>query len=200
MRKPVQVVTAALALAALLPAAPPAAGATVTVKALDFEFDPRTRKVAQGTEVRWRNDGDAPHTATRDGILGWDSENLDSGDVFCCETFRFAGGYPYVCEYHAAQDMKGTIKVRVKVSPASGGTGTTFTITVGTVALPSGHRFHVRWRKGMGEWKNLEKSTRDRTLEFTPGSRGPGTYGFKSRVRTDDEKTTWSPVRSVAVS
>lgn len=73
----------------------------------DFAFDPAVTSVPVGTEVTWRNEDPAAHTATAlDGEF--DSDTLDPGAAF---KFRFEepGTFSYRCEIHP--EMKGTVKV-----------------------------------------------------------------------------------------
>lgn len=84
------------------------ASATTTpaaVEVQDYEFSPARLTVGRGTEVTWRNTGQAPHTVTGDGF--------DSGEMAAGATFahRFAspGTYEYRCELHPR--MQGVVEV-----------------------------------------------------------------------------------------
>lgn len=73
----------------------------------DFAFQPERIEVAVGTEVKWNQRDDAPHTATaEDG--SFDSGTLEKGDEFRY-VFQAAGEYPYICEIHP--EMTGTVVV-----------------------------------------------------------------------------------------
>ncbi|HEX5148040.1 MAG TPA: plastocyanin/azurin family copper-binding protein [Candidatus Limnocylindrales bacterium] len=86
--------------------------ATVTVAAVNFEFQPASRSVKVGDVVRWTFAGD-PHTVTS-GAPGapdgrFDSGIKDAGGSFQV-TFDAAGTYRYFCQIHPEQ-MVGTIVV-----------------------------------------------------------------------------------------
>lgn len=93
--------------------------ATVTVAAVNFEFQPESRTVMAGDVVRWTFAGE-PHTVTSgtsgapDG--GFDSGIKDPGGSFQL-TFDSAGTFRYFCQIHPEQ-MVGTIVVSVGTTPA----------------------------------------------------------------------------------
>jgi len=71
-------------------------------------FSPSTLTIAIGDSVRAVNDDTNHHTFTDSGVF-------DSGDVAPSGgyTYRFtkAGTFDFVCSYHQAVGMKGTITV-----------------------------------------------------------------------------------------
>lgn len=86
----------------------PASG-SLEVEMRDFVFDPKEVWVEPGTEVTWLNAGSVVHTATaEDG--SWDSGDVAPGKEFS-QTFDEMGDLSYVCVYHQAQGMVGTIHV-----------------------------------------------------------------------------------------
>ncbi|MDO8483864.1 MAG: plastocyanin/azurin family copper-binding protein [Candidatus Limnocylindrales bacterium] len=93
--------------------------ATVTVAAVNFEFQPESRTVMAGDVVRWTFAGE-PHTVTSgtpgapDG--GFDSGIKDPGGSFQL-TFDSAGTFRYFCQIHSEQ-MVGTIVVSAAATPA----------------------------------------------------------------------------------
>jgi plastocyanin len=96
----------------------PVDAATVTVAAINFEFQPVSRTVKEGDVVRWTFTGD-PHTVTSgtpaspDGRF--DSGIKDAGGSFQL-TFDTAGTYRYFCQIHPEQ-MTGTIVVTAGTEP-----------------------------------------------------------------------------------
>lgn len=96
-----------------------ATGSTVVMTGA-FRFDPAELRVPVGTTVTWRNDSGAPHTATFDparakvappsGAQPFDSGSLSQGQTFS-HTFDAAGTFEYVCTFHAAAGMVGTVVV-----------------------------------------------------------------------------------------
>jgi plastocyanin len=80
------------------------------VKIENFSFDPRTVSVTAGTEVRWENYDDSPHSIV-DAALGLRSKALDTDESFA-HVFAKPGTYHYICGLHP--QMKGTIEVLPK--------------------------------------------------------------------------------------
>jgi plastocyanin len=79
----------------------------------NFAFVPQDITISAGTTVTWRNDDNAPHTATADDKL-FDSGDMAAGDEFSY-TFTEPGVYPYYCVWHGAaggQGMAGTVTVK----------------------------------------------------------------------------------------
>lgn len=102
---------------------------SVLVSLRDFAFAPSEVRVRAGDTVRFRNDGDALHTATaRDG--SYDSGLLRPGGV-ADRTFRTAGTYAFWCTLHP--DMVATIRVAAAdgAVPAQAPDGTQGTATEG---------------------------------------------------------------------
>ena len=72
-------------------------------------FSPSELTVAVGTAVKVvDDDGDAPHNIVVDGVGR--SETMNEGDEFSL-TFAKAGSFQFVCTFHEAQGMKGTVTV-----------------------------------------------------------------------------------------
>jgi plastocyanin len=92
-----------------------AQAATVTVAAMNYEFQPATRTIAVGDVVRWTFSGE-PHSVTsRDGLF--DSGVTNPGGSFQF-TFATAGTYRYYCQVHPEQ-MFGTIVVKAAAPTAT---------------------------------------------------------------------------------
>ena len=92
-------------------ASPAATDDEVTVKIVDFEFEPATTEVSVGTTVTWANDGPTAHTSTAFGEGGtkiWDSNILNRGDDYSFAMDE-AGTFNYVCSLHPS--MKARIVV-----------------------------------------------------------------------------------------
>jgi len=78
-----------------------------TVEMVDFAFEPADATIEVGGKVTWKNQGQAPHTATSDDG-GFDTGTIDPGKL-AAATFDKAGRFSYICTIHP--DMKGTIEV-----------------------------------------------------------------------------------------
>jgi len=84
--------------------------ATVTIGAYDNYFQPGNFQIAEGTQVRWVNNGQHIHTVTADDG-SWDSGDLTPGAAFV-KTFDRPGTYYYYCRHHTeGAGMRGTIVV-----------------------------------------------------------------------------------------
>ena len=82
--------------------------ATVTIK--DFNFNPTTVNVHEGSSVEWTNSGAVGHTVTFDDG-SYDSGTIDAGHK-ADHQFGKAGTYTYKCKIHPT--MTGTITVSAK--------------------------------------------------------------------------------------
>jgi plastocyanin len=76
--------------------AQPATGTEVKID--NFSFAPNTITVPVGTEVRWTNLDDIPHTVVSND-KAFKSKALDTDDQFTY-TFTKAGTYKYFCSIH----------------------------------------------------------------------------------------------------
>ena len=92
--------------------------ATVTVAAMNFQYQPASRTVSVGDTVHWTFKGD-PHSVTS-GPPGNPDGRFDSGITDPGGSFQFtfvsAGTYHYFCQVHPEQ-MFGTIVVKAAASP-----------------------------------------------------------------------------------
>jgi plastocyanin len=177
----------------------PASGLAPQVSVQDFQFSPTPITVAQGTALTWHNNGPHTHTSTGDTPLGlWSTGNIAPNSTSPAVTFRAAGSYPYHCSIHPTT-MHGVVRVPILVSPASGTTATTFTLTL-TSALAAGFTYDVQRRLGTGTWTTFRTGVTTRTVTFK--ATAPGTYSLRSRlVRTSNHAASkWSPLKHVTVS
>ncbi len=93
-----------------------AGAAEVTANMAEFSFTPPSLTIQVGDTVRWQNTGRVPHTTTSDTGV-WDSGTLSPGGSFSRQ-FMTPGTYTYMCRFHQAQGMRGTITVSAP-SPTS---------------------------------------------------------------------------------
>ena len=104
----VSMVTSALMLALVTLTSGPktfgVAPAQVEIKIDNFTFTPNTITVPVGTEVRWTNHDDIPHTVVSDD-KAIKSKVLDTDEQF---TYKFtkAGTYNYFCSIHPKMTAK----------------------------------------------------------------------------------------------
>ena len=94
-------VTGALFVALALPASARVAAVdrVVTIHIHDNLFAPSALTVADGTTVRWINDGRNTHNVTPDSGRAFGSANLGPGKTYV-HTFKNAGAFAYYCTLH----------------------------------------------------------------------------------------------------
>jgi plastocyanin len=87
-------------------------------------FDPDTVTIAAGDTVKWTNTGFVTHSVTFDpsmaakaadvvlpaGVAPFDSGNIEEDGTFS-HTFTVKGNYKYICKFHEAMGMVGTVIV-----------------------------------------------------------------------------------------
>jgi plastocyanin len=99
--------------------AAPATAGDVGVQAVDYEFMPKTLKIAPGDSVTWTFSGESEHTATsvRGQAESFSSGLQTAGGTFS-HTFTKPGKYQYICLPHRFT-MKGTVQVGDDTVPSS---------------------------------------------------------------------------------
>jgi plastocyanin len=197
-----------LALALVMSMQGTALAATSQVSIVNFAFDPASSTIKIGGSVQWTNTTvSTTHTSTSDGFdlccpngpALWASGNIVAGGTF---TFAFvaAGSYTYHCSIHTF--MTGTIKVKGKAKPKTGGVTTTFKITWAT-AIPSGYVANVQLSKPTGGgFQPFLTGTTKTSATFTPNA-GTGTYRFRAQLQQVANPALisgFSPSISIAVS
>jgi plastocyanin len=182
-----------LALAALLVAVPASAVST-GVSIEDFSFG-GTPTVSPGDRVVWQNLDGVTHNVTRSVFPTWQL-TLEGGDS-AGRTFQQAGAFGYKCTIHPS--MTGTVKVRVKASPASGTPSTTFTITVATKAAAAGSTYVIQ-RKAPGGTFKAWKTTTAKSVTFKSSVKG--TWSFRSKIvkTSSGSGSGFSPAASVTIN
>jgi plastocyanin len=173
------------------------AWAVTTIGIASSAFDPAKVRVSQGEDVRWSNTDPFDHTSTQDGPLGlWDTGHIAASSTSSSVALLAAGSYPYHCKIHST--MHGTVKVPITVAPLSGGTSTTFTITLAS-ATASGFTYDIQRRIGTGSWTIWQKKVTTTTVTFSGAA---GTYAFRSKLHrtSNDAKSGWSPAKTITIS
>lgn len=179
---------------------PPMTGA-VSVAVADYSFTPKTPSMEQDSTVTWNFDGPSAHTATDSSGMGLFASGQKPPGTSYSFRFASAGSYAYTCVLHPSL-MTGTIRIPVKVTPTSGQTTTSFTLTWSSAAPPSGYVFDVQVKRpGSTSYVNWALGQTTTSSSFTPDA-GGGTYSFRSRVRKPSTGKTsrWSPPGSISVS
>jgi plastocyanin len=84
-------------------------GEASTLTMVDNSFEPADLTVSSGTELQLSNEGQNPHTftVTGDGI----DEQVEAGQSSAVTIELEPGQYDFICEFHEAQGMTGTLTV-----------------------------------------------------------------------------------------
>jgi streptogramin lyase len=163
-------------------------------------FAPVATTVPQGKASKWTFLGPTSATATDSSGMGLFDSGSKSFVTFFTFAFIGAGTYPYADTLHPTHT--GTIKVPVKVSPTTGTTSTTFTITWASVTASAGYVFDVQIKRpGSTVFVNWMTSQTVPSASFVADA-GVGAYSFRSRLRnTANAKASgYSAAASIAVS
>lgn len=75
-----------------------------------LKFEPASLSVKVGDVIQWSNDGSSIHNVTFDSKAVPTSDTMSGGDKFQLK-FSKPGTYHYVCTFHVAAGMAGTITV-----------------------------------------------------------------------------------------
>ena len=146
---------------------------------LSYSFHPATRTVARGDRIRWKNTGSLKHDVTS-SLPGYFTSPGGKGGLGKSETytktFPRAGTFGYLCRFHRADGMTGTITVPLKVTLSGG----TFTIVVASTPTSGKWRSRIQVRKPGSSWQTLTTTS---AASVTYGPSTVGTYQFRSAVK-----------------
>lgn len=76
----------------------------------DLKFAPATLTAKVGDVIQWKNTGTAVHNVVFDNQQVPSSDSMNQGDTFEVK-FSKPGTYSYVCKFHEANNMRGTVTV-----------------------------------------------------------------------------------------
>lgn len=148
-------VAAAAAVAMTMTMVTPASAATDTVQIKNFRFDPVAVAGVAGDSVTWQKPADTFHNvASSTGMFRSGDPNF--GALTFTRTFS-AGTYSYLCEVHADEGMRGTVRNRPRVTAAP--SGAPFTVRWATSATNTGTSFGVHYRINSGDWRVWRRGT-----------------------------------------
>lgn len=140
--------TPLLAVFLLLVTATPAHATPQAVSVGDSFFNPTTKTIARGDTVKWTSGGFQNHTVTSGAPLNWSGSLPGKGATYTTPLALVAAGtYPYFCQIHSSQGMKG--KIQVPLSLASR-VGTTIKLTVASAPAATGFKYVVQRKNGTG--------------------------------------------------
>ena len=95
------------------PAAEKVSGVAAGVKVDEtdtLKFEPPSASAKVGDVIEWTNTGTAVHNVVFDNQAVPSSDSMNQGDTFEIK-FTKPGTYTYVCKFHEASNMRGTITV-----------------------------------------------------------------------------------------
>jgi len=151
---------------------------TTYVSVTDSGFPGASTKVSQGMTVQWNMFG-----PTANGVADATGMSLfDSGTHAAVYYQRFL--YTAAGQY-MVNDKLGhseTVRVAIKVSPKTGGTSTTFTITWSSANAPAGFAFDIQIQRPGGSFQNWMTGQTGKSATFVPDA-GTGSYSFRARMR-----------------
>jgi plastocyanin len=177
--------------------------ATIQVGATDNRtFVPGNVTTALGNTVRWAG---TPAGSTEEHSVRQDAGLFDSGNPVAGLDFRrtfSAGTFPYHCEEHGDQGMRGQVRVAPQTTAAPA--GLPFTVRWAGSGSNTGSRFAVQYRAGAGAWRTWQSNTSARSAVFGARNRPVRlvrgrTYSFRVRSGTSTVKSGLSPVKSFRV-
>jgi plastocyanin len=177
----------------MLATSPAVAAETISISGSAFIGGVRTASL--GERVTWENADGLTHTSSgRRPLAAW-SLSIPGGSSKG-RRFKQAGAFPYLCTIHPS--MTGSIKVPVRVTPASAGPGQVITVRVATVNAPSGFVYVVQRRPPGGSfqaWKTITGQT------TTFASNTKGTWAFRAKLRrVGAGDSGFSPIDTVTIS
>jgi len=180
--------------------ASPGIAATRNVDVNDGRFfSPQNVTSTVGGSVHWTASGIDDHSVTQNAGL-FDTGTPRAGIDF---TRKFsAGTFPYHCEKHGAQGMRGTVKVAPQVLSAPAGLA--FTVRWAAAGTQTGSSFDVKYRVGSGPWKTWRNNTTAKSMVFGKGgpvavARGQS-YSFQVRSGSGARESGFSPVAKIRAS
>jgi plastocyanin len=188
---------ALVAVALSVPSSTPVAHAvTKDVSIINGAFQSNRVTVAQGTTVRWTNNGGMTHS-TKSHQAFWSSPDLAPGTSYRhTATFQNAGSYTYFCRQH--DPMLGVVFVPLK---APSGAANGFTLRWSAIGSSLAKRgFDVQKKAPGGTWTVLKRNTQTRSMFLNPTRNGTWSYRARTDNRSNGKSSLWSPVKTVSVS
>jgi plastocyanin len=149
-----------------------------------------------GGSVHWQASGIDDHSVTSDQGL-FDTGAAAAGVNFT-RTFS-AGTFPYHCEKHGPDGMRGTVRVAPQVLAAPA--GLPFTVKWAAAGTNTGTSFDVQYRVGSGAWKSWKANSSAKSAVFGKRSapvrlvRGK-TYSFRATSEQGTARSSVSPVKT----
>ena len=168
----------------------------VHVAVSDFLFDPGTVVIGAGQTVVFDFVGPSHHTVTdASGMAFYDSGSVGAGDPSYSVTYPAAGGYLFTCIPHPW--MAGRVTIPMRVHRIAGTPSPTFRVAWAASDAAVGSVYDVQIARPGGHCGRLADRG-DRSLDAVQAARGPGTYGFRARMRSlTGGQARWSPAEQI---
>jgi concanavalin A-like lectin/glucanase superfamily protein/Big-like domain-containing protein len=164
----------------------------------DGSFNPLNAGPAMCGAVRFVNKGTASHSVsdTTGGLLLFSSGPIAPNTEF---DYRYSAAGNYT--FQVAGQATGRVKVPMKITPASGGTGTGFSVQWACEDPMPGYAFDVQIKRGTGAFVSWQNGVTTVSAVFTPDA-GTGSYKFRARLRNTAGGATsaWSAAKAITVS
>jgi len=183
-----------------------ASAANQTVTITNDHYSQSTFAVNFSDQVTWITGGTQTHhhtatsnlTSTRGwGAMSWRFDFPANSTLSQAQTFHQAGGWQFHCEIHPS--MRGTVNVTFNANSLTGPLGSTFTLTLGDQALPTGFVHDIQKRKLGGTFKAW-KTTSDTLQAWKPARRGKFQFQVRVRNTANGDTTLYSPLITITVS
>jgi uncharacterized repeat protein (TIGR01451 family) len=159
-----------------------AAPATSYVGITNSGFSSPSPSLAMGNTLQWSFLGPGQHSATDQttGLGLWPDTGLVTPVDLRTAVFPAAGDYTFT-DTATGHTIK--LNVPMTVSPSTGSTSTSFTMTWASSPPPAGYAEDVQVTyPGTSTWVTLLKATTATSGTFTP-TKGTGKYVFRARFR-----------------
>jgi plastocyanin len=200
---------AALAYADVLRSLPARAGVgegDFYIHVFDYGYSPSPVDVGRGDEVMWgfQSASGTFHSVSSTAPQGYFNSGPTRPQGAFFHTFIAAGVYDYRCNGnsdHNFAKMFGKVRVPMRVSPASGPLGSTFTIVWASQSPPGSFRFDVqRKRPGEGSFSDWQTGVSARKIEVKPAQ--TGTFAYRARLRniSNGNASGYSRQKSIQVT
>jgi hypothetical protein len=169
--------------------------AVCPVQVNDASVTPDTERIREGTQTWWSVP--ASDTTNHDLISPglFNSGAIKPGSSFAY-TFFAAAAYTVRDSDTSASS---TVRVVPTVTPATGTSGTVFTVTAASIQAPLGFKYRILIKRPGAKKYSVLTQTTQPAVNFIPSS-GTGTYSFECELRTRSGVTGASPAVAVTVS
>jgi plastocyanin len=170
--------------------------ATKTVTVTNKAFKPGTVTITVGDTVTFKNTSLKSHQPTPTNNYSWSGVTVGAGQSVVVTPTQ-SGSYPYFCALHPLRH-KGTVAVKMGVSPAAGTTATMFHFVLGTVTAPGVLVHQLYARVNGGAWQ-LIGTTAAPTFDHLLTTVGTWDLEVRMKYVLGGATSDYSPISTVVV-